>query len=304
MLSFALGAAARRSNSSGLRAGTLALREVNKRIQSERRKSDSLAMGTASERLSEEVPERIAELNKPSVWLEFSPLAKALDAINLGQGFPDWAPPDFVTQAAVTAFQDPTKSRYSTSRGHPRLLQALADHYAVSMERSLDPQKNFLVTVGASQGISLALQSFVDEGDEVVLVEPAFDLYLSNVSLAKGVPKFVPLRSKSGEPESSAELHLDPEELRKTLSEKSRLLILNSPHNPTGKMFTREEYQQIADVLKDFPRCMVLSDEVYEHIVFDGREHIPFATIDDMFDRTVTLSSAGKTFSVTGWKTG
>mmetsp|Transcript_16851 Transcript_16851/g.68845 ORF Transcript_16851/g.68845 Transcript_16851/m.68845 type:complete len:376 (-) Transcript_16851:558-1685(-) len=194
---------------------------------------------------------------------------------------------------------------YAQTRGHPRLLEAIARKHSSQLKREIKGTANVLATVGASEGIFLAVQSFVEEGDEVVVIEPAFDLYFSSIQMANAVARYVPLRSKSERPSSSSELHIDMDELTSAFSQKTRLLILNCPHNPTGKVFTQDEMEQIAQVLRKYPNCLVLSDEVYEHLTFDGAKHIPFAaTAPDMWDRTISLYTFGKTFCATGWKLG
>eukprot|EP00189_Rhodosorus_marinus_P011409 CAMPEP_0184751582 /NCGR_PEP_ID=MMETSP0315-20130426/43119_1 /TAXON_ID=101924 /ORGANISM="Rhodosorus marinus, Strain UTEX LB 2760" /LENGTH=635 /DNA_ID=CAMNT_0027230853 /DNA_START=98 /DNA_END=2006 /DNA_ORIENTATION=- len=262
--------------------------------------------GVATQEIAEDVPpRRTSGLNKPTVWTEFTPLARATSAINLGQGFPDWPPPAFVARAAADAFQNPKVSIYASTRGNPRLLEAITRKHSSQLNRKIKGTANVLVTVGASEGIFLAVQSFVEEGDEVVVIEPAFDLYFSSIQMANAVARYVPLRSKSRQPSSSSELHIDMDELESALSQKTKLMILNSPHNPTGKVFTQDEMQQIARVLRKYPRCLVLSDEVYEHLTFDGAKHVPFAATEpDMWDRTISLYTFGKTFCATGWKLG
>lgn len=177
----------------------------------------------------------------------------------------------------------------------------------VSPIQLIDPTTQVLVTVGASQAVYLSCMAFLDSGDEAVLIAPAFDMYGASVTLAGGKPVYVPLRPREGCDviNSSADLVLDVDEFAESISSKTKLLILNSPHNPTGKVFTRDEYLQIARILDDkAPECVVVSDEVYEHLVFDG-EHVPFASVSESaYDRTLSIYSAGKTFSATGLKVG
>ncbi|GJQ08912.1 hypothetical protein GpartN1_g703.t1 [Galdieria partita] len=252
------------------------------------------------------LPKRVQQFQEPSVWLEFSPLSSLCNAINLGQGFPDWKPPPFVLEAASKASSDPHFSQYARSSGLQSLVSTISRTYAPLLQRSIDPTKEVCVTVGASEAIFLACQAFVESGDEVIFIEPAFDIYFGAVVYAGATPRWVPLhmQPKEGQPLSASDLRLDYDELRSVLSERSRLLILNTPHNPTGKVFKKEELQAIAKVLQDFPRCLVLCDEVYQHLVYDDEVHVPMATIDNMWERTISVYSAGKTFSVTGWKIG
>ncbi|KAK4532989.1 hypothetical protein CCYA_CCYA14G3846 [Cyanidiococcus yangmingshanensis] len=267
------------------------------------------------------VPRRLAALgNKPSVWLEFTPLAAALRAINLGQGFPDWEPPEWVVAAATRAATDaaPETQQYARSRGHPRLLRAIADLYRRVRfpKQRLDPNKNVLVTNGASGALYLTLSCLVDEGDEVVVFEPTFDIYLGAIRLAGGIPRCVPLKWKGtpregvaslatpNELTSAADWSIDWDALCQVLGPRTRVLMINTPHNPLGKVLTRTELERLAEIIRPHPQLTVLSDEVYEHILFDGCEHISFGSLEGMFERSVSIFSAGKTFSVTGWKIG
>eukprot|EP00184_Porphyridium_aerugineum_P001762 CAMPEP_0184698138 /NCGR_PEP_ID=MMETSP0313-20130426/4866_1 /TAXON_ID=2792 /ORGANISM="Porphyridium aerugineum, Strain SAG 1380-2" /LENGTH=567 /DNA_ID=CAMNT_0027157035 /DNA_START=207 /DNA_END=1910 /DNA_ORIENTATION=+ len=252
-------------------------------------------------------------LYEASVWLEFAQLmATRDDPINLGQGFPSWESEPFVAKAAAQVFErnDVSTCVYARTRGHVPFLQAVAKHYSPRMGRKLDPMKHILPTVGASQAIQLTMLTFLRPGDEIILIEPFFDLYKAVAIMTGATIKSVPLRFKEESggngKKSAGSFILDMDELASMFSEKTRILVLNSPHNPTGKVFCREEYEQIANIIRaKGPNCLVMSDEVYEHLVFDGVEHIPFASIaEDMYQRTVTLYSAGKTFSATGWKLG
>lgn len=260
-------------------------------------------------------PQRVTRMRPfggPSVWLEFSPLAQLTGAINLGQGVPGWAPPDFFTRSLQKAVSDTRFSQYAPSTGVPELTREISRVYSPRIvpkplrgKRTLDPRTEVLVTVGASQALFLACSAFLDIGDEAVLIAPAFDMYYGAVQLNGAKAVYVPLRPKNGAPKSSAELTLDVDEFAKCVSNKTKVVILNSPHNPTGKVFSQEEYLQIASVLDEkAPACVVLSDEVYERLVFEG-EHVPFASVSvSAFDRTLSVYSAGKTFSATGSKTG
>lgn len=246
---------------------------------------------------------RMAKFGGPSVWVEFSPLSALCKSVNLGQGFPGWAPLPFVTDAATHAIQSGAYSQYARSPGQLNLVKTIAAQYGPRFGRTLDPLKEVCITVGASGAISYTLTSFVNPGDEVVVLEPAFDIYYGAIDLAGAVARPVPLRSKPGLT-SAAEFYIDMQELEAAFSDKTRMVIINSPHNPTGKVFTRKEYDMIAQLLRKFPNVVVLSDEVYEHLVFDDIEFVPFASVPGMYDRTVSVYSSGKTFSVTGWKVG
>jgi len=248
---------------------------------------------------------RLEGSDGPSVWLEFSPLSAKCKSVNLGQGFPDWAPPDFVQAAAIAAVGNPAASvtQYTRSKGHPRLCQALERVYETKMARPMKAMDNFLVTVGSSEALFLSFQALLEPGDEVIIIEPAFDLYHAQIKMAGGVAKPVPLRSPPNAT-TSADFYIDMGELRRAFSEKTRIILINTPHNPTGKVFSREELVEIAKLLEEFPDCLVLLDEVYDNLVFDDLEFTHMATLPGMWDRTLTLSSIGKTFSVTGWKVG
>ncbi|KAL9188887.1 hypothetical protein ACHAXT_011377 [Thalassiosira profunda] len=274
---------------------------------------------------------RLGTMTGPTVWSEFGRLSQEHAVANLGQGFPDWLPPEFAVESLVAATIDSAKSphQYTRTAGHPNLVRQLARRYSKHMGRSIDAMNEVAVTVGASQALYLCLQTLVKPGDEVILFEPFFDLYVNQIRLAGGTPVFVPLTfapySESGENGSGGEGEvtggtwvLEPEKLQKAVSSKTRAVILNSPHNPTGKVFTLSEMEAIADSVKRAgPQCVVISDEVYKYIVHSPPKeenangltsscpgHVHFASLPNMWDRTITVSSAGKTFSATGWQVG
>jgi len=260
---------------------------------------------------------RLDGLDKPTVWHEFTPLANLNNAINLGQGFPDWDPPEFALEAMRQSISvAPTEggrraNQYTRSAAHLPLAQVLAQEYSERFQRDINPETQIATAVGCTNALYCVMQGLLNPGDEVLLLEPAFDIYTAAVQMAAGVPVYCPLRPQSDNENSmqSASQHftLDLDELDSHLSPKTKLLLLNTPHNPTGKIFSREELMGISKLLHDkYPHVIVISDEVYEHIVFDNDKepHISPATIPGMWDRTLTLSSAGKTFSCTGWKVG
>lgn len=247
---------------------------------------------------------RLKECSEPSVWLEFSPLANKLQAINLGQGFPDWDPPQFVKDAYIKAVEKDGSHKYARSSGQMSLVQELSQRYSESLGIQLSCSSDVIVTNGASGAIFLSLMSFVNPGDEVVVIEPAFDLYYGAITMAGGVVRGVALKSLEDQVVDANCLTLDVEELKEALNEKTKILILNNPHNPTGKVLSCDELNAIAEVVRDYENCIVLSDEVYEHLVYDDESHVPFASLPKMFDRTISIYSASKTFSVTGWKVG
>jgi kynurenine--oxoglutarate transaminase/cysteine-S-conjugate beta-lyase/glutamine--phenylpyruvate transaminase len=235
-----------------------------------------------------------------TVWTEFTPLAIKYQATNLGQGFPNFKCPDFVkTAVAEAALRD--ENQYVRSQGHPDLVREIAVTYSEKYCREVNPLTEVVVTMGASEALLCAMLSLVDPGDEVLFLEPVFDIYIPQINMAGGIPVGVPMR-----PPTTA-LHnweIDFEAFEQAFTTKTRVLILNSPHNPVGKVLTREECQRIAEVLERWPNVVVVSDEVYEYITFDGRQLESIATYGNLWERSVTISSAGKIFSITGWKTG
>lgn len=237
-------------------------------------------------------PGRLAPFST-TIFAEMTALAVATGSINLGQGFPDTDGPAEIADAAIAAIRD-GHNQYPPGPGIPALRAAVADHQRRCYALDYDPDREVLVTTGATEGIAAALLGLCEPGDEVVMFEPFYDSYAACVAMAGAVAKVVTLRA----PDWS----FDPEELRAVVSARTRLLLLNSPHNPTGKVFSPDELAQIAGVCREHD-LVAVTDEVYEHLVYDG-QHVPLATLDGMRDRTVSLSSAGKTFSFTGWKIG
>jgi len=275
-------------------------------------KNMSITPSASAAAFSFQVSSRLNGLDKPTVWHEFSPLAAEYNAVNLGQGFPDWDPPAFAIEAMRTSV-DPAEGRnanqYARSYAHMPLAEVLADDYTERFGREINPATEIATAVGCTNALFCALQGMISPGDEVLLLEPAFDVYIAQTKMAGGAVKFVPLRSnpeKKAESTANEAFILDMEELENAITDKTRAFVLNSPHNPTGKMFSREEMTKIAEIIERHPQVTVIADEVYEHIVFDvvNSPHISFATIPGMYDRTLTLSSSGKTFSATGWKVG
>lgn len=331
--------------------------------------------------------QRLAGGFGPTVWSEFGSLGSELaeksaagecewgdehGLVNLGQGFPDFAPPDFVRMAAVEALSMDCH-QYTRPAGHPPLVKVLAERYSHHLGREILPMEEVAVTVGCSQALYVTMQCLVRAGDEVVLLEPFFDLYIGQIRMAGGTPRYVPLKPTPGEKKGWA---LDVAALEEAMGPRTRVLVLNSPHNPTGKVFSEEEMAAVAAVVARYPQVTVVSDEVYKYTVHGGGEyeedvmkqvvatpemaakmfdkldvnkdgvltkeefteatgevvgvigdhdegadhgaaaaglaaggiapprHVHFASLPGMFDRTLTLSSAGKTFSVTGWQVG
>ena len=228
-----------------------------------------------------------------TIFTEMSALAERTGAINLGQGFPDEDGPPELLEAATAAIRD-GENQYAPLAGVPALRRAIAEHQARMYGLAIDPDDGVQVTFGATEALAAALLGLVDPGDEVVLIDPSYDAYGAAVALAGGVRRTVALRPPGWE--------LDPAELRAAIGPRTRALILNTPHNPTGKVFSRSELAEIAAACLEHD-LVAITDEVYEHLVFDG-EHVPLATLDGMAERTLTISSLGKTFSCTGWKVG
>ncbi|KAK3771364.1 hypothetical protein RRG08_050415 [Elysia crispata] len=241
-----------------------------------------------------------------NVWVDISKMAVAHNAINLGQGFPDFMAPDHVVEKIKEAVADhnPSIHQYARSSGLPRLVQALSKLYTPHLGRAVDPLTEVLVNVGAYGSLYCTIQGLINPGDEVIIIEPFFDCYQPMVTVAGGIPIFVPLRpTKEGTVTSSADWKLDHAELASKFNSKTKLIIFNTPNNPLGKVFTLEEMTEIADLCKKHD-VVCVSDEVYEWMTYGAAKHLKMASLPGMWDRTITIGSAGKTFSVTGWKLG
>jgi N-succinyldiaminopimelate aminotransferase len=234
-----------------------------------------------------------------TVFAEMSALAVATGSVNLGQGFPDYpGPPEVldVARAAIGTAAD----QYPPGPGRLELREAIAAHVQRFRGLAYDPADEVLVTAGATEALTGALLALLDTGDEVVVFEPMYDSYAAGVALAGGVVRPVPLRP---DPTGAGPWVFDPVELHAAVTPRTKVLLLNTPHNPTGKVFTRDELRALA-TLAIAHDLIVLTDEVYEHLVFSGARHHPIAALPGMRERTLVVGSAGKTFNVTGWKIG
>jgi aminotransferase len=229
-----------------------------------------------------------------SVIREMTRLANTHGAVNLSQGFPDFPAPEELKDAACRAISA-NLNQYAVTWGAPNLRQAIALKFERSYGVLVDPDKEVTVCCGGTEAMVAALMALLNPGDEVVTFEPFYENYGPDAILAGAIPKFVTLRT----PDWS----FDPAELRAAFSNKTRAIIMNSPHNPTGKVFTREELTLIASLCQEFD-AIAVTDEIYEHILYDGNVHIPMATLPGMKDRTITINSMSKTYSVTGWRVG
>jgi aspartate/methionine/tyrosine aminotransferase len=254
-----------------------------------------------------------------TIFTEMSALAAQHGAINLGQGFPDFPGPDFVKQAAAAAI-NADLNQYAPMPGLPHLRQAVAAQWQHDHGRAIDWQTEVTVTSGATEALCDAALALLDPGDQAIILEPAYDAYAPDVIMAGAVPMYVklypptndqrPTTKEENPPElssfvlrPSSSWHFDPDELRAAFARRPKLILLNTPHNPTGKVFTRGELELIAALCQEFD-VLAIADEVYDRMVYDQAAHISLATLPGMWDRTLTLNSVGKTFSVTGWQIG
>jgi N-succinyldiaminopimelate aminotransferase len=230
-----------------------------------------------------------------TIFTEINQLAAQHHAINLGQGRPDFDGPGEAIEAFADAVTNGQFNQYAPGPGVPSLREQIARHAATQYALDVDPGAGVLVTPGATEAIFAAIMGLADPGDEVIVFEPYFDSYVPGIQMAGAIPVYVPLRAP--------DWTFEPDELRAAFSPRTRALILNTPHNPTGRVLNRAELTHISELCLEHD-VAVISDEVYEHLVFDDARHIPIATLPGMFERTLTIGSAGKTFGMTGWKIG
>ncbi len=228
-----------------------------------------------------------------TIFTEMSQLAAEHGAVNLGQGFPDFAGPQFIKEAASQAIAD-DHNQYAPMAGVPALQRAIANKVQQLYGLGFDPGSEVTIYSGCTEAIHCALLALCEPGDEVVLLEPYYDSYAASVAMAGATPRFVTLQPP--------DFRWDRAQLDQVFNDRTRLLLLNTPHNPTGRVFDRQELAQVAHFAQQYD-VYVVSDEVYEHLVFEG-QHLSFASLPGMRERTITLNSTGKTFSLTGWKIG
>ncbi|EIW56993.1 PLP-dependent transferase [Trametes versicolor FP-101664 SS1] len=241
------------------------------------------------------------------VWSVFNAANLPPDCINLGQGYMNFAPPPWAREAAEQALRSVEGNHYSPPKGRPRLRKALKEFYSPQFGRELDPESEIVVTSGANEGQYAAWTAFLEQGDEVIIFEPFFDQYLPSIVFNGGKPVYVPLHPSTerapGAKFGKKTWNIDFDELKRAITPRTKMIVLNTPHNPAGKVFTRDELEHVAQ-LAEAHDLIVMSDEVYESLVFDGREHVRFATLPGMWERTITVGSAGKLFAATGWRVG
>jgi N-succinyldiaminopimelate aminotransferase len=229
-----------------------------------------------------------------TVFVEINNLARQHNAVNLGQGAPDFDGPPEVLAAAIAAVNS-ALNQYAPGIGMLAVREAIAKHSERFYGQKLNPDTEVLVTTGATEGVFAAILGLTDPGDEAIVFEPVYDTYVPNLVMAGVTPRYVPLRGDNWT--------FDPDELATAFNSRTRAIIVNTPHNPTGKVFSRDELRAIADLCQKHD-VVAITDEVYEHILYDDAIHTRLATLPSMHERTVTISSLGKTFSVTGWKIG
>lgn len=239
-----------------------------------------------------------------SIFSEMSALALEHGAINLSQGFPDFAAPHLVKQAAIDAIRS-DQNQYAPSPGLPELRRAIAATYARDYRLEANPLSEVTITSGATEALCATIMALVDPGDEVIVFEPAYDAYVPDILMVGATPRFLTLQPPAAG--QGAEGHgttwsFDVAALRGAFNDRTRAIIVNTPHNPTGKVFSREELELIAALCVEHD-VVAITDEVYDRLIFEG-EHVPLATLPGMWERTVTINSTGKTFSTTGWKIG
>ncbi len=237
---------------------------------------------------------QITESFTESVIREMTRLTHLYGGVNLSQGFPDFSAPEEVKEAAIAAIRADI-NQYAITWGAPNLRRAIAGKAQRYNHISVDPEKNITVTCGATEAMIATLLALINPGDEVVIFEPFYENYGPDTYLSRATPRFVKLHPP--------DFHFDEKELRAAFNEHTRAIIINTPNNPTGKVFTREELSLIAKLCQEWD-AFAITDEIYEHILYDGSEHVSIASLDGMAERTVTINGISKTYSLTGWRVG
>lgn len=262
------------------------------------------------------ITQKISGFETPTIWYKFTRLAINTNSVNLGQGFPDWAPPEFVLENIKKHVNSPTANhQYTRSFGNLNLCQAIASKYSDIFKRKIDPVNEVLVSNGGVSILYSAITSFVENGDEVIGIEPFYDCYLPQVKFCGGkfvgIPMIAPkFRNKSefsnlNNKIIKDEWKIDFENIKSSINDKTKMIILNTPNNPTGKILSFDELQELANILEKYPKVIILLDEVYEHMIYDEYTKLPrMASMEKMWNRTITVMSAGKFFSTTGIRIG
>lgn len=247
---------------------------------------------------------RLANIEGENIFAACTALAAKVGAVNLGQGFPSWPTPNFVSELGIDKIAKGF-NQYSRPGGHLQFVSTIAEIYGPFLQQRIEPLSQVCATAGATGALYTIFSAFCDPGDEVVCIDPAYDAY-KKMAILGGVRMLgVPLRAPLGEaPSSAQDLRVDMSELAASITDQTRMLILNTPHNPTGKVFSRDEYEAIAAIVRKYPNLIVISDDVYEFSTSSDLEHVRFATLEGMWRQTVSVYSAGKTFSCTGWRLG
>lgn len=262
---------------------------------------------------------RLQVVDKPSIWGVFGNLAITKKATNLGSGFPNWEPPEFFKESLIKHITTDGHHTYGRAYGHPALISTIAKNYSKYFNRELNADNEIVVSCGAIACVNFIINGFVNPGDEVVMIDPFYPEYENLVKIAGG--KSVNVAMEAPRLQSKNELRrrgpnfdfskeseswsLDFEKLDRAINAKTKVLMLNSPHNPSGKILTRSDFEKIADIVRKWPNLIVLSDEVYEHNYFsEGGDLVKFATLPGMWEKTLTVSSAGKIFAATGVRIG
>ncbi len=257
----------------------------------------------SSKGLSTYITKKVVGYEKPTIWYKYSRLAAITKSVNLGQGFPNWSPPQFLLDNLSKAVSSETANhQYNRTYGNIKLCQEVSKKYSPTFKRTINAMDEVLVGGGAVSLLNSAITSLVEPGDEAIAMEPFYDCYQAQIKFSSAKLLGLPLIPPS---EKNEKWSFDFEKLKQLLNKNTKILILNTPNNPTGKILTYDELKQIAEILKDYPRVAVIMDEVYDEMVYDPWTVLPrMATIEGMWDRTMTIFSAGKFFSATGIRIG